>query len=178
MITVSYIIGVIGIIVNALIYQQKNGKKLLLFKLASDIFWSLHYLLLGAYAGAAIAAVNIFRELLFLHQFKTGRSDKRFLILFLIIGEISTVISAVISESPMKKWASILIAIAVIVSTYAFWKSEPKLSRSLAIPVSACMMTYDILVGSPIGIINECITLASTFYGIYTKDIKHKRNDK
>ncbi|MBE5869624.1 MAG: YgjV family protein [Lachnospiraceae bacterium] len=48
-----------------MIYQQKSRKSLLIYKLSSNVLWMLHYLLLAAYSGAAIAGIGIFRELIF-----------------------------------------------------------------------------------------------------------------
>ena len=52
------LIGVFGIAANILIYQQKSGKKLLIFKMLSDILWASHYFLLNANTAAAAAVVG------------------------------------------------------------------------------------------------------------------------
>lgn len=44
----AQIIGFIGIAVNVLIYQQKNRASILRMKLASDVLWAVHYLMIGA----------------------------------------------------------------------------------------------------------------------------------
>lgn len=177
MTAVSYLFGGVGILVNALIYQQEKGRRLLWYKFVSDLLWSLHYLLLGAWAGAAVAAVNLFRELFFLRQLRTGKENKGVLLLFLFLGEALTAATALLSDDPLRKWAGILVALAVLLSTYAFWKSVPRLSRVLALPISACMMTYDVLVSSPIGILNEILTVVSSLYGIFRCKERKTKNE-
>ena len=60
---VGQIIGFFGIGLNFFIFQQKDRKKLLMFKLISDFVWAAHYFMLNAYAGFAVAAIGVFREL-------------------------------------------------------------------------------------------------------------------
>jgi len=67
---IAMLIGILGITANCVIYQQKNGKNLLLWKLISDILWFFHYLFLGAYSGSAVALIGVFRELVFIKKIK------------------------------------------------------------------------------------------------------------
>ena len=41
-------LGVLGIIATIFVYQQKDRRKLLIWKLISDSIWLLHYFTLGA----------------------------------------------------------------------------------------------------------------------------------
>ncbi len=66
----SMFFGALGITANIIIYQQRTGKKLLLWKLTSDVFWVLHYLFLGGYSGAGASAVGVVRESIFLNRGK------------------------------------------------------------------------------------------------------------
>ena len=50
------------IILNVVIYQQKERKKLLICKLFSNITWTLHYGMAGNLSGAAVGAIGIARE--------------------------------------------------------------------------------------------------------------------
>ena len=161
----SSILGALGIVANMLIYQQKSGKSLLIFKLVSDFLWAAHYFLISANAAAAIAAINIFREIVFFYQNKRQTSNRLWLIFFLVCSLVSAVLT-------WKNVFSLLPAAASAISVISFWRSSPKLSRALAFPISASMLTYDIGCGSYMGIINEILTLISATVGIfrYNKD--------
>lgn len=148
------LVGVAGIGANALIYQQKTGKKLLLYKLLSDLLWAIHYLLLGGYGGFAISCIGVVRESIFLHQrFRWARS-KGWLLLFVALAVGS---AALTWKTPM----NLLPAIASVISVFGFWRNQPALSKLLAFPISFCMLTYDCYVSSYMGIVNEVMTLLS-----------------
>ncbi len=155
----AIIFGAFGVAANVIIYQQESGKKLLLWKLLSDILWMIQYLCLGAFSGAAIAAVGIIRETVFLNQSKKWAQGKGWLLLFLVLSLVSAVFT-------WKSIFSILPAFASALSVFSFWKNKPTLARSLAFPISVSMLTYDIFCGSYLGIANEIFTLVSAFIGV------------
>lgn len=155
---ISYITGALGIAANVLIYQQKSGKKLLMFKLISDILWVAHYFSLQANAAAAIAAINIFREIVFYNKDKKWAKGKSWIVFFVACSIASAIFT-------WKSAFSILPATASILAIISFRKGDPHLSRNLAFPISACMLTYDIFCGSVMGIVNETFTLVSAAVG-------------
>ena len=161
------LVGILGIAANMIIYQQKKGKKLLYCKLISDFLWFLHYLLLGAYSGAAIAVIGIFRETVFIHQDKKWAKGNYWLIIFIICSVVSSIFT----------WKSVfclLPALGSVISVISFWRNNPKLTRFLALAISACMLTYDIVCGSYMGIANEIFTIGSAIFGILRYDIIKK----
>ena len=161
------LIGAAGIGANALIYQQKTGKKLLLYKLLSDLLWAIHYLLFGGYGGFVISCIGVVRESIFLHQrFRWARS-KGWLLLFVALGVGS---AALTRKTPM----NLLPAIASVISVFGFWRNQPTLSQLLAFPISFCMLTYDCYVSSYMGIVNEVMTLLSATVAV-VRLLKEKR---
>lgn len=162
--------GILGISVNVIIYQQKKNKKLLFYKLISDFLWLLHYLLLGACSGAWIAAIGIFRETVFINQDKKWAKGNYWLLIFIACSIISSVFS-------WKGIFSLLPAIASVLSVISFWRNKPKLTRFLALVISSCMFTYDLVCGSYMGIANEVFTTASAIFGILRYDVMRK-NEK
>ena len=155
----AMIFGALGVAANILLYQQKSGKKLLAFKLISDILFALHYFFLNAYTAMCIALIAIVRELVFLKQNKNGTRKNVWLIVFFLCGIAS---AAVTWKGP----TSILPALASAISIFSFWRGDPRLSRILAFPISGCMMTYDFTCGSVMGIVNETLTLISAAAGV------------
>ena len=62
----AQIFGIGAMLSLFLIYQQKSRKKILFAKLSADVFWVVHYLCLGGYAGMIPNLVGILRELVFI----------------------------------------------------------------------------------------------------------------
>lgn len=159
--------GILGIAANCIIYQQKNGKNLLLWKLISDVLWLLHYLFLSAYSGCAVALIGVFRELVFYRENKKGRKNPFFLFFFIMV----TICSSVLT---WKGIASVFPAAASIISIAGFWKANPKISRKLAFPISGLMLSYDLTCNSHMGIVNEILTMCATAIAI----IHNRKVDK
>ena len=159
--------GILGIAANCIIYQQKNGKNLLLWKLISDVIWLLHYLFLNAYSGCAVALIGVFRELVFYRENKKGQKRPFFLMFFIIV----TICSSILT---WKGIASIFPALASVISIVGFWKANPKISRKLAFPISGLMLSYDLTCNSHMGIVNEILTMCATAIAI----IHNRKVDK
>ena len=170
---IAMLIGTLGITANCVIYQQKNGKNLLLWKLISDILWFFHYLFLGAYSGSAAALIAVFREFVFYKENQKGRKSLFYLLFFISITVFSTIFTR-------KGVISIFPAIASIISIIGFWKANPVHSRVLAFSVSGLMLTYDLGCTSYVGIVNEVFTLfATTFaiiYNLYKRKVDEDEN--
>ena len=164
---ISEILGFIGVGLNAVVYQQKKRNRLLVFKLISDVVWMLHYGLMGNYSGAAVATIGIARESTFLVTDKKGIDRRPFLLVFLGCACFSVWLT-------WGGWFSVLPATASFLSVISFWQQKPRVSRLLALPISACMVIYSTMVGSYAGIANEIFTVTSTVIGIIRHDIKKK----
>lgn len=162
---VSEILGFVGVGLNAAVYQQKKRERLLIFKLISDVVWMLHYGLMGNFSGAAVATIGIARESTFLVVDKRGIDRRPFLLIFLGCACFSVWLT-------WGGWFSVLPATASFLSVLSFWQQKPRASRLLALPISACMLTYSITVGSYAGIANEVFTVSSTIIGIIRHDIR------
>ncbi len=156
---IASLVGVLGIGANVLIYQQKTGKNLLIYKLISNILWATHYLILGGISAFAIACIGIVRESIFLNQKHKWAQSNLWLLLFVLLSVGSAIIT-------WKSLMNLLPATASVLSIFGFWRAKPKLSRILAYPISLCMITYDIFILSYMGIANELFTLLSTTVAI------------
>ncbi|MBQ0124816.1 MAG: YgjV family protein [Clostridiales bacterium] len=168
---IAQAVGGLGILANALIYQQKDRDKLRLIKLISDVIWGVHYTLLGAYSGAAITVVAIFRELVFMNRERKKWASHA---VWPVIFSVAAVVSSVISGHD-KGLICLLPGFASAVSVIGFWIGRPKLSRVLYFPISGAMCAYDVFSGSVSGIINELISATSVIIGMIRLDAKKKK---
>ena len=161
------IFGVLGICSATIIYQQKNRKHLLICKLITDLLWFFHYLFLGAYSGAAIAAIGACRDVVFVNRSKRWAKSMLWLPLFIAVSIVCNVLT-------WKNAFSLFTLIASCLSIISFFIGKPKLSRILAFPISACMLTYDIANNSVAGITNEIFTIISSLVGLLIIDRKRR----
>ena len=122
-------------------------------------FTGNYYAFLGAWSGAAVCSIGILRESIFLNERHKWAQGKRW---FLFFGALS-IISAIIT---WKNPFSVLPTVASVLSVYSFWKGEPRLTKILSLPISACFMTYNVVFGTYIGIINEIFVLVSTIIAL------------
>ncbi len=147
-------IGGLGIISFIIMYWFRSMKQVRMVKLCMDIFWGVHYLLLGATAGAVANAVCFVRELVFIHSDKEGFKAKRWLFFFVGINIVTAIIS-------WKGFYSILPAIVSVLGTYGFWQKSIKTARKLAIVCNVLMFTYDVFIRSYAGMIGETLAFIS-----------------
>ena len=131
---IASLVGALGIGANVLIYQQKTGKNLLIYKLISDILWAIHYLILGGFSAFAIACIGIVRESIFLNQKHKWAQSRLWLVIFVVLSLISAVLTW---KTPM----NVLPAIASVLSVFGFWRNNPTLSKIIAFPISSCMLS-------------------------------------
>ena len=147
-------------------YQQKNRKGLITYKLSADIFWALHYALLGAYGGMIPNGVGIFRELVFVQRDKHKLANSPFIPVIFIL------INFALGISTFKSPINILPITASAFVTVSLWLRNPKLTKIISIPVSLTFLIYDLFIGSWIGMVNESIAIIS----IIISFIKERRS--
>lgn len=154
-------IGFVGVAMFLLSYQLKSNKALFAAQMTGCGIFFVQFLLLGAYSGCVMLAVNITRNVMLMQY------DKREWIKwkgwpYILVG-VGTAISLV-------NWGgfpTVLSIAAMVVSTFAYWTNNAKTIRIAMLTVGApFMLLYDILVGSWGGVVSETITLASIIISI------------
>ena len=152
---IAQVFGIGAMISLFLIYQQKSRKGILICKLSADVFWIAHYFCLGAVAGMIPNFVGVFRETVFLNR-KTKRwASSPVWVACFILFNFSLGIAS------FKNWYDMIPIIASSFVTVSLWIDSPNLTKSISLPVSASFLTYDVFVGSYIGILNESISILS-----------------
>ena len=170
----AQIMGLLGITSTIIIYQQKDRSKLLIFKMASDIAWSAHYLFLSAPTGLAICIIAIFREFVFMNRKKHKWAN---------INAWPAIFVSLALGSMALTWGkegaiSIMPAVASAISVISFWIGNPKLARKFVFLIAGTMIAYDVVVKSYTGIINETFGLTSAIIGIIRLDIAPRKFEK
>lgn len=167
---ISDIFGIVGVLLTVILYQQKNRKSLLVYKLVIDVVWLGHYAFIGAYSGAAVCVIAALRELIFVKRDPRNKKGIIWLPIFIAVAVVSTVLT-------WNNVFSLLTGIASCIAVISFFIGKPKLSRIFVFPISTCMLIYDIAFGSVAGIVNECFAVTSSAVGIFLHDRKNKKQD-
>ena len=160
-------LGVLGILTTIMVYQQKERKKMLIWKLITDAVWILHYYLLGGYSACAITIVAIFRSIVFLNEDKKWAQGKKWLYIFLAA---SLVMSLLAWQGPI----TLLTLTSSFICIVAYWLPSTASTRYLTLPAAVLYIIYTVLCKSREGFICELFILGSTVVGIIRHDIPRK----
>ena len=145
------------------VYQQSDRGKLLKSKLFADVFWVVHYIMLGAYGGAVPNFVGIFRELVFINREKLKWANK------IIWPVVFIVFNLLLGVCTFSSPINILPVIASTFVTISLWNRKPNITKLISVPVLAAFIAYDFFVGSWAGIVNESLSLISIAIYFYKK---------
>jgi hypothetical protein len=163
--------GVMGVITTVLIYQQKENRWMLIWKLVTDMSWLIHYLLLGANSVAVVTIVAIMRSIVLLCRKYKWASSKVWLWIFLGT-------SLFLSILAWKDWTSLLTTIASPACIIAFWIGNPKFTRIISIPTALMFLLNVAINGSLWGTLCESFILISAVVGLFRIDLRKDHMQK
>ncbi|MGN0177928.1 MAG: YgjV family protein [Monoglobaceae bacterium] len=162
-------------------YQQTDRRKLIAGKLCADLFWTVHYLCLGAYGGMIPNFVGIFRELIFINR------DRKKWANYTLWPIVFILLNWGMGISSFKSPINILPIAASTFVTVSLWSRRPKLTKIISVPVSVVFFIYDLFVGSYVGVVNESIAILSillyfikekggkTMFSIFSEDFRTQK---
>ena len=169
MLTVNYVISqvfiVIAIILYALTFTLKTKRSVLFIGLLSIVLTIIAFILLGAYTGAAVNLVTMFRSLWFYIEEKHGKHTKLSLIIILIL-----IIGATFFT--YEKMIDLLPFAAGMIYTFACWQKNITLYRILGILVTTIDIAYDIQFNSIFGIVGKLIAIICAISSLIIYQIK------
>ena len=154
---IGQLFGFVAIGVSYFIFQQKNRKRLLVFKLIADLLWVTHFALIGGYTAMATTGVGVARELVFLQSGKGFFKSKLWL-----------TYNGVLSIFPV---------LSSVIATVGFWCKKVQNTKKFALCQSVGMLLYNSFVGSVAGIVNEILVLTSIAISHYHNNA-YKRGKK
>ena len=151
---IGQICGFVAMLTTFVMYQQKNLIRIREFKLAIDIFWTLHFLLIGSMSAFATTGLAIFREIVFINKGKKWAQSRLWIVLFSVVFLISSMIT-------WKNVYSVIPAMASTLTTFAFWSNSVVKNKLLILPSTVGMFFYNLQARSIAGVINEVISVIS-----------------
>lgn len=164
-------IGIIAVTISCVVFLGRKRKTILLCKFTSDVLWFWHYFLIGAYSGAALNILALFRETIFMNKEKKWASSKFWLYLILILTFISCLMTW---EGP----ASLLPMIGSSCAVISFWCTKPVNIRLTAIPSQALWLVYGFIHFSLPSIICNTMGLITIGIGLYQDVQEMKKAEK
>ena len=163
-------IGFIGLIMVIYIFQFNNRKKLLSSMIIPGLFFIVHFILLGAFTGAIMNILNIFRNYVFSQKYsKKWANNNYWLYLFTVIYVIAGILT-------WEGYYTLLPIFAMILENNVFWLKKEKTIRILSILPRFAWFIYSYIVGSFVGMSTETFILGSILIAIYRYDYKSKND--
>jgi hypothetical protein len=163
--TAGQIVGIFALLVAIYSFQQRERKGILFFQTISCILFTTHFLLLGAYTGAAFNLIGLGRCLVFYHRGqKKWASSPIWLAVFfvLIMGTVVATWDGVVTLFPTA---------AMFFTTVSLWVSKARFVRLLSLPSSPLWLIYNLINRSYAGILTESFMMVSILIAIVRFDI-------
>ena len=161
-------IGFVGILSTFLAYQCRGYGPIIALRTLNEFVFTVQYVFLGAYTGAAVGVFGCARNLLFLYCTKKGKSTRPWQAVFCFLFTAASLLTWTGLES-------VLTIIAKLASTLSYGSSNPRVIRMVTLCSSTCWLIYNAYVLSAAGVVAEVITLASVIIGILRFDLAHKK---
>ena len=178
--TVAQIFGILGMICNILVFQQKTHKRVLIWQFFAAAVFAANYFLLGAVVGGMLNLVGALRAVVFFFKEHTKANSIWWLIFFICAFAVSYPLAflAFGKEQTVKNFIiEILPVIAMIIATISLRLGSAKAVRSLGLISSPMWLIYNCFSGSIGAIASEILNLISIVVGIIRFDIKRDKND-
>lgn len=155
------LIGALGVVASIISFQCKKHRSILIFRTLNEGIFTVQYILLGAYTGAAMNIVGCTRNMIFAKQKGgTKKTVVLFSILFFVFGLLT-----------WQGLKSLLIIVAKVLSTIAYGNKNTTVVRAIIFFTSVSWLLYSILIGTVAGAVNEALTIGSILVGIVRLDV-------
>lgn len=152
-------VGICAMLASVLSFQLSTRKKIIKAQIVTVILFSLHFLMLGAYTGAAMNTTSLVRNIVFLNK------DKRFFNGTIWIG-IFVFVNIVTGVIFWQNWISVFCIAGMIINTISLSLKDPQKVRKVMLISSPFVLLYSIFTFSIGGVINEVFSEISAIYAL------------
>lgn len=165
------VIGAVAVVMFLLSYQQKSRSRIILFNVISRVLYILQYILLGAFAGAALDVLGA------VSAFAAGKKHTRFIRkhtkgIFLAINAVIILTGGAIAIYN-KSWLDVFSIAGVLLHTGAFWMSDEKKIRYVSLIGTPCWFVYNFMSRAYGSAVGDALTMGSIILAI----LKFKRSE-
>ena len=152
--------GIVAILLGFLNYQMRTQRGILLVQTITSLVFCVHYFLIGAYAGTALNAINILRNVAYDYRLKKGRSDKLIPLSFVALQSVACIVTS-------EAWYAVFALVGIGLSSYCMSFSDSQRVRKSILITSPLVLVYNALSGSVGGCIYETVAITSAIIGIF-----------
>lgn len=168
----SQICVLIAVVFFSASYLTKKRSFILLYLSIAALFYGLEYLLLGSVTGFIVNLVAIFRGIIYYVELKYCKKNSLCSLLL---------IESLVITVGLETWSSVALSLLPILANlifgYSVWQKNNLVFRVLSIFASIIWITFNILVFSVLGIIQEIAVLIIEIIG-FIKCYKKKSEVK
>ena len=173
---IAQAVGICGMVMNILSYQQRSQKGILLMQFVGGCFFAVNFYMLGAMTGFLMNVIGIIRSFVYYNKDKIKRMDVVngiFVALFIA----SYFLTFTLFSKPVN-WQNLLVeclpVVAMCVLTFGFYAKKASTTRKTTLIGSPLWLIYNVINRSTGGILCESFALCSVLIAIYRYDVKKK----
>lgn len=159
-------IGFLALLAGVLSFQTNVRRRLLYLQILASVLWVIHFGLLGALTAAALNGVGTIRTIVFARVPLAARRS-RWLAFGLVLA-VYIVATWLTWNGPI----SLLPLGGSFFSSLALWQHTARRIRWLSLPDPPLWFSYNFLVHSYPGMLNEVIVFGAVLIAIYRLDIR------
>ena len=161
---VAQVIGFFGLICCMTAYQMKTQKRIVTVQIVSCTFFTVHFLMLGAYTGALMNFIAAVRSVVFANKDKKWASSNWWIVFFSAV--------CVVAVGFTWEGAISLLPMAGMVLTSISWGIEKaSLVRLISLPSSPLWIIYNFISKSMAGVLTEVFVMISIVTAIIRLDL-------
>lgn len=176
---IAQALGLCGLAASVYSFQRNTHKGIMALQMAAGVFFTANLFMLRAYTGALLNAVAIVRSIVLYNRDKGWVKNhfKKWLAVFCIVFAICGAVGYGMHWETQRALA-VIPAFAMVVNTFSFAASRPKIVRSTILLSSPLWLFYDFVNGSVGGYVNETLVILSAIIGLLRYDIPWKKRGK
>jgi len=162
------IFGIVISLIGLFTYSSKKRSTILSVKCTADALSVFQQSLVGAFTGALIGCINIFRDIVFINRGSKKWASHRFWLWFFVI---------TIGSTPLFTWAgieSLLPMAGSVIMVFGFYSLNPHNTRILAIFGHGLWLTYGIVCFNAGTVLSNAIYLCAAVIGL-VNDFKQNK---
>ncbi len=164
---IAQIIGFVPMVLSYFVFYFNNRKSIITTKAISDLLWTVHFLMLGAYSGAFTNIVCAIRGFIFAQRGKKKWASSIVVPIFFCLFTLSVTL---VSWAGFK---SLLPVVGSCLGLIGYWCNDPKNIRKFNFPGLVLWLIYGILTLSLSTIICNIVSITS----IIITEIKVRKKD-
>ena len=167
MVILAQIVAIFAIITFALIPHQKTKPKVLIWKLMSNVFYVIQYLLLGALSAAGTNFIDCLQAVIF---YSYAKKNTKVPIFWWILYVIVIIIIGFFTYTNI---FSVIPIILCIIVAFGVWQDNLRTNRIIAILIPLGFIIYNISVSAYIGACGNIFQFVLAVIAVYRfKDFK------